>query len=240
MLLRHLRPARPSASSPAPTRGRGQSWRYPGGSHARFSSGISPWSGPWWLSPRGDREASSPPVNSRSSLATSAGLPYVPLRQPHPARAASPAARGRAVMHTRREAVPGSSRSPAVGRGGYRPWGGWRGEIPCLQPQNSVILVVPVSPAPSALLPRPPPGGEGSAGRYSVGSRARFFSGISPGRWTVGISPWGGPGRGKPPSPGMQTPGPCEKNRYSALLRVPAIENRCIRAADRAKRRVIV
>ena len=128
MLLRHLRPARPSASSPAPTRGRGQSWRYPAGSRARFFPGISPCSGPWWLSPLGE------------------GL-----------------------------TVRGES-SP----------------LPCLQPPNSVILVVPVSPAPSALLPRPPPGGEGSAGRYSVGSRARFFSGISPGRWTVGISPWGG------------------------------------------------
>jgi len=66
-------PARASRSSPAPGRGRGQSWRYPVGSRARercrrrlpgriakgepprswFSPGISPGSGPWWLSPWG-------------------------------------------------------------------------------------------------------------------------------------------------------------------------------------------
>ena len=40
-------PARASRSSPAPGRGRGQSWRYPVESRIRFSSGISPWSGPW-------------------------------------------------------------------------------------------------------------------------------------------------------------------------------------------------
>ncbi len=61
-------------TAPAPGWGRGQSWRYPVGSRIRFFSGISPCSGPWWLSPRG--------VGTRTFLS---GTPTPPaLRAPPP------------------------------------------------------------------------------------------------------------------------------------------------------------
>ncbi len=259
MLLRHLRPARPSASSPAPTRGRGQSWRYPGGSHARFSSGISPWSGPWWVSPRGEGtgEGVFPlPAGGNSYVPLwqppQVGYSYVPLRQPPPrprcALLPRPRPGARAVM-----AIPGGKPCPVLSRDlpvqwavvAIAPGGGADGE--------GGIIPPPLSPTPKLRNPRrprlarafgtpppPPSRWRGQCGAIFGGQPCPVLLRDLPRAVDRGDIAMGGPGRGKPPSPGMQTPGPCEKNRYSALLRVPAIENRCIRAADRAKRRVTV
>ncbi len=285
MLLRHLRPARPSASSPAPTRGRGQSWRYPGGSHARFSSGISPWSGPWWISPRGEGTGegvfplpaggnsyvplwqppqvgySYVPLRQPPQVGYSyvplrqppqVGYSYVPLRQPPPrprcALLPRPRPGARAVM-----AIPGGKPCPVLSRDlpvqwavvAIAPGGGADGE--------GGIIPPPLSPTPKLRNPRrprlarafgtpppPPSRWRGQCGAIFGGQPCPVLLRDLPRAVDRGDIAMGGPGRGKPPSPGMQTPGPCEKNRYSALLRVPAIENRCIRAADRAKRRVTV
>ena len=114
-------------SSPAPTRGRGQCWRYPGESRARngadagfsgdreepartrFFPGISPWSGPWWISPRG--------WGSGRGFRLPAGDTHTLLRHPPPRprlRRSSPAPRRGRGSHgdIRGKAVPGMVLTP--------------------------------------------------------------------------------------------------------------------------------
>ena len=67
----------------------------------------------------------------------------------------------------------------------------------------------PTPPAPSALLPRPLPGGVGSAWRYQGNSRIRLISRISPcaGPWGYRHGGWGRRGGGtRSPSPVSNAP----------------------------------
>jgi len=132
-------------------------FREKGGERARtwFDPGISPCSGPWWLSPRGvgTGEGVSPP---RAKC-----HPKVPLRQPPP--------RLRFAL------------------------------LPCPLPGAGAVMTI------------------------SGGKPCPVLPWDLPGQWTVGISPSGeGTGEGagaargnirEKPSPGMQTPGQCEKDR---------------------------
>ena len=99
-------PTRASRSSPAPARGRGQSWRYPAGSRSRFFSGISPCSGP-----RGYRHVGRGPGRG-SPLPGQNGTRKFLSGNPHPARpSVSSPTRGAGAVRgdIRWEAVPGSS-----------------------------------------------------------------------------------------------------------------------------------
>jgi len=183
-------------------------FREKGGERARtwFDPGISPCSGPWWLSPRGEGtgEGARPLPGQNGTRTSLSG-------SPHPARACGapppppPGGEGSAG-DSRWEAVPGSPPgSPrAVDRGGYRHGGRGPGGSP--PPRRCELIrpspAAPTPPAPAALLLRPLPGAR-TVMAIPGGKPCPVLPRVPPVQWTAWwLSPWGeGTGEGEAPSP---------------------------------------
>ncbi len=142
-LLRHPRPACAFGAPPPPPRGGGvRAWRYLVESRARVFPGLSPCSGPWWISPSGERLTgrgdASPLPCLQIPILRFAGTPYfassgIPIHSagdPHPARASGapppppPGGRGQCSRYLV-ESRPrgGAGGQPCTGPWGYRVWG---------------------------------------------------------------------------------------------------------------------
>jgi len=153
-------PARASGAPPPPPPEEGvRAWRYLVESRIRVFPGLSPCSGPWWISPLGERltgrgDASPLPCLSRSR--------HLAPCQPHPARAfgAPPPPRrggGSAWRYQGSSRIRGATGGkPCTGPWGYR-HGGWglagRGNsfpLPCLSRSRYLAPCQPYPARPSA------------------------------------------------------------------------------------------
>jgi len=232
-------PARAFGAPPPPRRGGGSAWRYLVESRIRVFPGLSPCSGPWWISPLGERltgrgDASPLPCLSRSR--------HLAPCQPHPARAfgAPPPPRrggGSAWRYQGSSRIRGATGGkPCTGPWGYR-HGGWglagRGNsfpLPCLSRSKHLAsrcrhfcegypyasAGTPTPPAPSALRPRP-------AGAVAVRGdiRGAAVSGVQPGGSRAldrgDIATGGGGSRGG----GTRSPSPVSHAPDTLLLASP-------------------
>jgi len=138
--------------------------------------GLSRYTGPWWLSPRGEGTGEGArPLPGQNGTRTSLSVPPPRPRcalLPHPLR-----------RNSAGSGFPGEERV--------------RTRSSRLVPVHWTVVDI----ATGARAVRAIPGGKPCPGaaaepvsREDREERARiwFFPGISPGRWTVGISPWGG------------------------------------------------